>query len=144
MSKVKYLLGAMLVCATTIVGWQPSSKAEQKTAFGNLYSEEFLTQVSKMMNSTLPMVVEEGVQWDSSYVGPGKTLNYNYTMLDYSASEIDGKMLANTIRPDLKTTICTTTETQLFPNNGVLLNFNYYGRDRNLITRVEVAPDDCK
>ena len=143
MSKVKYLVGAMLVCATTI-GWQPSSKAEQKTALGNLYSEEFLTQVSKMMNSTLPMVVEEGVRWDSSYVGPGKTLNYNYTMLNYSASEIDGKMFANTIRPDLTNTICTTPETRLFPNNNVLLNFNYYGRDRNLITRVEVAPSDCK
>lgn len=143
MSKVKYLLGAMVVCMATI-GWQPSSKAEQKTAFGNLYSEEFLTQVSNMMNSTLPMMVEEGVQWDSSYVGPGKTLNYNYTMLHYSASEIDGKVFANTIRPDLTNTICTTPETVLFPNNGVLLNFNYYDRDRSLITRVEVAPDDCK
>ena len=143
MSKVKYLFGAMLVCMTTI-GWQPSSKAEQKTAFGNLYSEEFLTQVSTMMNSTLPMMVEEGVQWDSSYVGPGKTLNYNYTMLDYSASQIDGTVFANTIRPDITNTICTTPETKLFPDNGVLLNFNYYDRDRSLITRVEVAPSDCK
>ena len=143
MSKVKYLFGAMLVCMTTI-GWQPSSKAEQKTAFGNLYSEEFLTQVSSMMNTTLPMMVEEGVQLDSSYAGPGKTLNYNYTMLDYSASQIDGKMFANTIRHDLTNTICTTPETQIFPNNGVLLNFNYYDRDRSLITRVEVAPTDCK
>ena len=144
MFKIKSLLGATLLVGMTTIGWQSSIKAEQKTALGNLYSEEFLTQVSNMMNSTLPMIVEEGVRWDSSYAGPGKTLSYNYTMLDYSASEIDGKMLANTIRPDLTDTICTTPETQLFPNNGVLLNFNYYGRDRNLITRIEVAPDDCK
>ena len=133
----------MLVGMTTI-GWQTSIKAEQKTALGSLYSEDFLTQISNMMNSTLPMIVEEGVQWDSSYAGPGKILNYNYTMLDYSASEIDGEMFANTIRHDLTNTICTTPETQLFPNNGVLLNFNYYGRDRSLITRVEVAPSDCE
>lgn len=144
MPKVKSLLGTTLLVCMATIGWQSSSKAEQKTAFGNLYSQEFLTQISNMMNSTLPMMVEEGVQWDSSYVGPGKTLNYNYTMLDYSASQIDATVFANTIRHDLTSTICTTPETKLFPDNNVLLNFNYYDRDRSLITRVEVAPNDCK
>ena len=143
MFKAKFLLGAMLICMTT-VGWQSSTKAQPKTALGNLYSEDFLTQISNMMNSTLPMVVEDGVRWDSSYAGPGKTLSYNYTMLDYTASQIDGTVFANTIRHDLTDTICTTPETKLFPDNGVLLNFNYYDRERSLITRVKVAPDDCQ
>ena len=130
MFKVKSLLGATLLVGMATIGWQTSSKAEQKTVFGNLYLEEFLTQICDMMNSTLPMMVDEGIQWDSSYAGPGKTLSYNYTMLDYSASQIDGTMFANSISPDLIDTVCNMPETQLFPNNGVELNFNYHDRER--------------
>ena len=158
MFKVKYLLCTILVCIAT-VGWQPFKGAKPKTAFGNpysrqqrpkwtgrfsIYSEEFLTQISEMMNSTLPMMVDENVQWDSSSVGPGKTLNYHYTMLDYSALQIDTKMFIDSIHHDLKDTVCTAPETRMFPINGVLLNFNYYDRDGSLITTVEVAPSDCK
>ena len=158
MFKIKYLLCTILVCIV-IVGWQPAKGAEPKIAFDNpyslqqrsrwtgrfsIYSEEFLTQISEMMNSTLPMMIEENVQWDSSHVGPGKTLNYNYTMLDYSASQLDPKMFVDSIRHHLKYTVCTAPETRMFPTNGVLLNFNYYDRDGRLITTVEVAPNDCK
>jgi hypothetical protein len=144
MLKVKSLLGATLSICMATMGWQLSGKTEQKTASSNLYSEEFLTELSNIMNSSLPMMLEEGVRWDSSYAGPGKILNYNYTIVDYHASQMDGMVFANRIRHDLTNTICTTPETQIFPDNGVLLNFNYYGRGRSLITRVKISPDDCR
>lgn len=158
MFKVKYLLCTILVCIDT-VGWQPFKGAKPKTAFGNpyllqqrpvhlgrfsIYSEEFLTQISEMMNSSLPLMVNENVQWDSSSVGPGKTLNYHYTMLDYSASQLDAKMFIDNIHHNLKYTVCTAPKMRMFSINGVLLNFNYYDRNRSLITTVKVAPSDCK
>ena len=142
-AKVRSFL-SMTLLVTMAASWQSPAKAEQDSVSQMIGSEEFLKMTADMMNSSLPMMLDEGTQWDSSYAGPGKMLTYNYTLVNYSASQVDGSMFANSIRPSLTDTICTTPATQIFPDNGVMLNFHYYDNTRNLIARVNVAPEDCK
>lgn len=141
--KVSSFLGMTLLVTMAATAWQSPAKAETDIS-QMIGSEEFLKMTANMMNSNLPMMLDEGTQWDSSYAGPGKMLTYNYTLVNYSASQIDGSMFANSIRSTLADTICTTPATQIFPDNGVMLNFHYYDNTRNLIARVNVAPSDCK
>jgi hypothetical protein len=44
----------------------------------------------------------------------------------------------------IQITVCTTSATQIFPDNGVSLNFNYYDNTHNLIAKIQVAPRDCQ
>lgn len=90
------------------------------------------------------MMIDENTQWDSSSAGAGKTLSYNYTLVNYSAANIDSSVFASNIRSTITNTICTTPATQIFPDNGVSLNFNYYDQTHKLITKIEVAPSDCR
>lgn len=135
--KAKSLLGIALLASTATLGWQASTKAEQDNI------SEILVQTANMMNQNLPMMIDQDTQWDSSFAGPGKMLSYNYTLVNYSATQIDGMQFIKNIRTPLTNTICTNPATQIFPQEGVLLNFNYYDNTRNLIARVKVAPSDC-
>jgi hypothetical protein len=142
--KVKSWLGIALLTGMVIAGWQSSVRAEQDNMLEMIGSEDFLKMTAKMMNSSLPMMVDEDTQWDSSSAGPGKTLSYNYTLIKHSAANIDSSLFANNIRPTITNTICTTPATQIFPDNGVSLNFNYYDNTHNLIAKIQVAPSDCR
>ena len=136
--KAKSLLGISLVACTSAIAIQAPIKAETNDI------SAILVQTADAMNRTLPMMVDRDTRWDSSVAGPGKVLSYKYTLMNYSANQIDGTQFARSIRPTLTNAICTNPATQIFPDNGVLLNFNYYDRGSNLIARVEVAPNDCR
>lgn len=134
----KSLLSVALTASTAVITFPSSAQAE----INNIM--ELLVETADMMNQTLPMMIDQNTRWDSSFAGPGKMLSYKYTLVNYSANQIDGVQFANNIRPPLTETICNNPATQIFPDNGVLLNFNYYDYASNLIARVKVAPDDCK
>ena len=99
--KLKSFLGITLLVTMAATGWQSSARAETDGISQMIGSEEFLKMTADMMNSSLPMMLDEDTQWDSSYAGPGKMLTYNYTLVNYSASQIDGLMFANSIRSTL-------------------------------------------
>ncbi|MEL6438495.1 MAG: hypothetical protein AAFQ80_04475 [Cyanobacteria bacterium J06621_8] len=110
----------------------------------SLNISKLLVETADMMNQNLPMMVDQNTRWDASFAGPGKTLSYKFTLVNYSAGKIDGVQFANDIRTSLTETVCNNSITKVFPENGVLLKFNYYDNASNLITRVNVAPNDCK
>jgi hypothetical protein len=99
---------------------------------------------AKMMNSSLPLMLDENTRWDSSSAGPGKTLSYNYTLVNTSAKDVYSSVFVSNIRKTITNDICKTPASQTFSDNGVSLNFNYYDRSHNLITKVEVDPKDCR
>ena len=136
--KAKSLLGITLAASAGAIAFQSPAQAE----ISNI--SEILVQTADMMNQTLPMMVDRDTRWDSSFAGPGKTLSYKYTLVNYSANQIDGTQFARNIQPTLTNMVCTNPATQIFPDNGVLLNFNYYDKTSNLIARVKVTPSDCQ
>lgn len=137
-AKAGSLLSLTLAACSTAIAWQPPIRAE----VNNIY--EILVEVSDMMNQSLPMMVDEDVRFDASFVGPGRMLSYKYTLVNYPINQVDSEQLAQFIRTPLTKTICTNPATQIFPKNGVLLNFNYYDNARNLITSVKISPNDCQ
>jgi hypothetical protein len=142
--KVKPSWSIGLLTAIAIAGGQSSVKAEPDNMLGDMGSEQFLQTTAKMMNSSLPLMIEENVRWDSSSAGPGKNLNYNITVINASAKDDFTSMFLSDIRKSVTNDICKTPGTQMFSEYGISLNFNYYDRSHNLITKVEVNPKDCR
>ncbi|MFM2310871.1 MAG: hypothetical protein RLZZ04_147 [Cyanobacteriota bacterium] len=142
--KVKPSWSIGLLTAIAIAGGQSSVKAEPDNMLGDMGSEQFLQTTAKMMNSSLPLMVDENVRWDSSSAGPGKTLSYNYTLINTSAKDVYRSMFVSNIRKTITHDICEVPVSQIFSDNDVTLNFNYYDRSHNLITKVEVDPKDCR
>ncbi|MGD1919083.1 MAG: hypothetical protein ACFCAD_09410 [Pleurocapsa sp.] len=127
----------------TSIGIQSPIQAENITISEVTSSESFLHQIANTMNKRLPIMVDRDTRWDASFAGPGKSLSYNYTLVNYSAANIDGSLFAHNAHVLLTERVCNEPTTVIFPQEGVLLNFNYYDNTRNLIARVKVTPSDC-
>lgn len=140
---LKSFLSILLLSGATTIGIQLPIQAESTTLSEVTSSENFLHQVANMMNQRLPVMVDRDTRWDASYAGPGKSLSYNYTLVNYSAANIDGSLFARNAHILLTERVCNEPSTVIFPQEGVLLNFNYYDNTRNLIARVKVQPSDC-
>ena len=139
--KAKSFVNLLLLTSVASIRLPKSVKAEIMAEATT--SEDFLHQTVNVMNRALPMMVDNNTRWDSSYAGPGKTLSYNYTLVNYSAANIDGSLFAKNARTFLIDKVCNEPTIAVFPHEGVLLNFNYYDNARSLIARVEVEPSDC-
>lgn len=136
--KAKSMLGVTLAACISAIATASPSKAE----IDNI--AELLVQTSDIMNQRLPMMIDSNTQWDSTFAGPGKILGYNYSLVNYSATQIDGSQFAKQIRPSMVDLVCNDPATQIFPENGVSIEFNVYDNTRNLVTRLKVVPSDCK
>ncbi|MGL5793323.1 MAG: hypothetical protein ACRC06_02770 [Waterburya sp.] len=141
--KSKLVFSALLLTSITSVSYPSLVKAENVDLSEMVASEDFLVLTADMMNKSLPLMLDQDTRWDSSSAGPGKTLNYNYTLVNYSASQIDKTKFTKNNHQLLTQMICDEPATQIFPQGGVLLNFNYYDNINKLIANVKLEPSDC-
>jgi hypothetical protein len=88
-------------------------------------------------------------RWDSSSAGPGKQLNYNYTLVNYSSAELNNPQMFNfqvfedSLNSSIKTEICQLPSVKFLFQNGVVATYNYYANDNQFVTQIEVSPSDC-
>ena len=135
----KKIFGIFLIVNTMILGGQNSLKAqEQESTFLNI-----LNQVVTSTNKNLPMMVNESTRWDSASMIPGQEMVYNYTLVNYSSTEIDSQVFSQTASKLAINEICNNPSLQIFYQNGMALKYNYYSNDENLISNLEISPADC-
>ncbi len=101
-----------------------------------------IVKVADEINKSCPFMVDSDIRMDNS-IGVGKTLIYNYTLVNYTSSEIDTHVFRKNKEPTIKNKTCTTKELQKFFNNGITLCYRYYGKDGSHIVDIDVTPVDC-
>ena len=141
--KFRSFLSAVLLTGISAVSWQSSVKAEEITVSQALISEALLSQTADLMNQNLPMMINNEVRWNSASAGPGKNFNYNYSLVNQNARDIDGSLFAKNARQSFTQQFCNNPSGQLFFQQGVSLNANYYDNNNSLIARVRIDPADC-
>ncbi|MEL6927907.1 MAG: hypothetical protein AAFO95_04655 [Cyanobacteria bacterium J06600_6] len=137
--RTRSLLGITLAACSTAIAFQTPTQA-QKVA--NI--SEVLVEASGIINQQLPMQIDPTVRWDSTFAGPGKLMNYNYTLLAYSSEELDGNLFRQQFRPFVNNMLCNESSAQIFRDNNVSLNVNVYDSQRSLVSRVKVSPSECR
>lgn len=105
---------------------------------------EKLSLLSEIKNQSLPMMVDPDIRVDSTYVGPGKLFGYKYTMVNHSATRIDGREFAKMIRPEVVKELCYDPSARYFRDNNVSIGVKFYDRNRNLFSRIKVSPAECR
>ena len=104
-----------------------------------------LVQVASELNLLLPTMIEEGTRMDS-VVADGKTLRYNYTLVNLSASMISADDLKNgveKIRINQVNKVCIAKNSLDLLKKGVTLTYAYHGNDGELITVTSVVHSQC-
>ncbi|MBE9046192.1 hypothetical protein IQ255_17570 [Pleurocapsales cyanobacterium LEGE 10410] len=135
--KAQSLLSIALAACTSAIAFQSPTKAESSNI------SEFLVETSDTINQNLPMKLDRDTRWDSTFVGPGKMLSYNYTLLRYSATQIDSNLFARQFRPYLTNVLCNNSSSRIFRENEITMSVNVYDNSRILISRIKVSPNEC-
>jgi hypothetical protein len=134
--QVKSLWGMALVACSLAIAFPSPSKAQD--------IDEILTEASTMLNQDLPMKIDQDTQWDSTFVGPGQMMNYNYTLLNYSLDQLDANKFASEIRPFVDNLLCEDPGTLVLRENDIAVGVNVYDKTHNLVSRITVAPKECR
>lgn len=104
--------------------------------------EKELIQMAKDINQNCPFVLDEDTRLDNVTGGPGHVMTYNYTILNYSKSEINTDDLESYLKPQLVQTIESDEDMKVFRDHEVTLIYQYMDKNGAFVLSVKVTPDD--
>jgi hypothetical protein len=102
-----------------------------------------LKQAATELNENLPMMVDADTRLDTS-IGINGKFRYNYTLVNYTAEELDSNALKEAMRPKLVNSYCTVADMRTFVENNVPVTYAYSGKDGKEIVTITVTSEECE
>ena len=107
------------------------------------HSASFLGKVATEMNKQLPKTLDDETEWTSVGSQEGQ-LVYNYKLTKRQASEVNGPVLMNAIKPQALKGVCANTDLKdKFLKNKVILVYNYVDSAGTAVGGFQIVPSDC-
>jgi len=103
-----------------------------------------LAKVASEINKSCPMVVDQEIRLDNTAAFPNRTLQYNYTLVNYEKAELDMNVVESTLFSGILENIKTNPDMKAMRENKI--TFNYYYKDKKgvFVTKYVVTPDMYK
>lgn len=76
--------------------------------------------------------------------GYNSRFTYYYTLLNYTADEIDTDTFISQMKPVLLQNTCTSESLAPLVDQGVTIQYIYSDKDRKEITAIAVSPAECE
>ena len=86
--------------------------------------DEQLMKISSEINKSCPFMVDQDTRLDNTMGGPGKSITYHYTLVNYLEEDINSDELRKYITPQLINNIKTNDDMKTFRENEVSLKYN--------------------
>ncbi len=137
-SKTKTIITTIV----TIVAISIGSKFGQYLLTPKVTFDEQLLKISETVNMNCPMMVDSDTRLDNTATLPGKTLAYNYTLINYTIDDLDADALNTELKPGIVNNVKTNPDMKNFRNNEVTLKYIYKDKDGIFITSIVVQPVD--
>ncbi|PJZ45834.1 hypothetical protein [Leptospira brenneri] len=120
-----------------------------KLLFANFWNknssfEDLLQSTANDINRNCPQTIDKDTRLDNVAVFPNKRFQYNYSVIAYSASEIDIQVLEKNLYPVILNSIKSNPDMKLFRDHDVTLVYSYRDRMGNYIFSMEFKPSDYK
>lgn len=130
------LLGLAIVCGV-VVYLRPKPPRSDST-----FTDQVLVEVSKKLNTTLPLQLNKGTRLDTTFPGPGNRLTYIYTLLNFPADGRQPAEIIAAIKPQLVNAYRTSTDMALFRERQVEMCCQYKDINGNFIVSFTVSSKD--
>lgn len=138
-----------ILSSVVLASLNTAREKAREASMNTTTSAEFLSQELKQAEAyansifDLPAMVDEETRLDRIYASYDNKMNYDYTLINYTADELDWPVLKDTILPDLKNSFCYDSSFEYYRDNNVPMKWNYYGMYKNLIGSIELTGIDC-
>ena len=101
-----------------------------------------LIKVANEINKNCPFMVDQYTRLDNTMAGPGKSFAYNYTVVDYEATELNIESIKGKLTPILINRIKTNEEMKCFRENKASLKYNYQDKSGVFLFSILINPED--
>ena len=106
-------------------------------------SVERLSRVAAELNRSVPVMIDAETEL-LPVEGVAGMLIYNYRLVSYSVTQVDGQKFAAGAKPRVTQEACDRPETREdFLKKGVTLRYSYYDKNKQHIATFDVTPADC-
>ena len=102
-----------------------------------------LSATAKIMNKQLPIMVDDDTRFDQA-VSEGEKFQYQYTLVNYKADELDGAKLKGILQGQLLKQTCTSRNLKSLIKRGTTISYYYAGKDKKKVMSVDIQPSQCK
>lgn len=128
-SLVGIIFGIILVAAVTLYIARPTLDIDQA-----------LATVASEINKNCPIYIDQELRMDNTMAMPNKTLQYNYTIVNYALEELNLEVVESTLFTGILENIQTNPDMKEMREAKV--TFNYYYKDKNgvYVTKYVVTP----
>lgn len=103
--------------------------------------DETLAVVASEINKNCPMYIDQELRMDNTMAMPNKTLQYNYTIVNYAIEELNLEVVESTLFTGILENIQTNPDMKEMRDAKV--SFSYYYKDKNgvYVTKYVVTPE---
>jgi hypothetical protein len=136
----RFLLAVLLV----LIGGAFGIRLAQKNIIKTPSVDRNLLSASNEMNKRCPVFIDKDTRLDSTVAGPGKRLMYNYTLINFTAEQIQIQQFLSVLTPQIMNNVRTNPDMKEYRRHKITLVYSYKDKDGKFITRIEVKPTDYK
>lgn len=105
-------------------------------------TDRVLQLTALTVNKKCPMMVDGETRLDSVQAIGNKTLQYHYTLVNYSVEELDREKLRTTMQVHILNEIKTKPEMKVFREKGVQLVYFYKDKVADSVLLLVYKPED--
>ena len=103
--------------------------------------EQEMVKIAEGINKQCPMLIDETTRLDNVMALPGKTFQYNYTLLAIDAETADPESMKNFITPRIINNIKTNPDLAPQRENKVIMSYLYKDKGGTALFKVMVTPE---
>lgn len=112
------------------------------------YHQAEVSAIDKTVESSnqgLPKMIDEDTRLDTVSIDQAsKYYSLNFTLVNYTVSDIDIGVLNDNFEQSIKPNTCGIKELKLFFSEGYTINYIYKDKNGKYISKYNILPTDCK
>ena len=142
---LKLLVVVLLLCSLIFIAAVVCSPPKNNSlASGNrsTFADIILTKEIELLNKGLPKMVDEETRWDNVKIQDGD-IYYNYTLINYLASDLDIATFTGIMEPQIKNEDCNDKEVRPLIDAGRKLIFSYVDKTNKEIAQIIIDKSKC-
>lgn len=130
----------LVLSVTALLMMSFNAQAEELLSDDEIQSS--LIAVANEMNQMTPIMVDDDTRLDST-IALKRSFLYLYTLVGYTADQLDPELFLQAIEPLLLQELCSSEDMAGFLDNDIDTIYVYRGNDGNQITSVTIRASDC-
>ncbi|MBX2964157.1 MAG: hypothetical protein KF687_16720 [Cyclobacteriaceae bacterium] len=100
-----------------------------------------LREIAQQANEAAPMMVDSETRLDGAEVLPNTTIQYNYTLVNVTKTEVDTVDVKRKLEPDLTNTIRTHPGAQVFHDHKATVIYRYHDKNDTYVFNITITPE---